>query len=109
MSDGVDEKCGRSTSGRRDLLTEKLGLDCLAPAAYLRCMKINDAYLRLLLTIALLCLIAITIKYVMSESGKAQAQASVTLLPPAPLELPTAPAPRARNQVGFTARPFTTA
>lgn len=74
-------------------------------------MKINDdAYARLLLTIALLCLIALTVKYVMSESGKAQAQASVTLILPAPRTLPTAtvPAPRTRNPVGFTALPFTT-
>lgn len=70
-------------------------------------MKINDeAYVRVLLTIVVLCLIAMTIKYVMSEGGNVQARA-VSLTPPAPQAVPTATAPR--ESIGFTARPFTTA
>jgi hypothetical protein len=70
-------------------------------------MKINDeAYVRVLMAIVVLCLIAITIKYVMSESAKVEARA-VSLLPPASQAVPPAPAPR--NSIGFTARPFTRA
>lgn len=60
-------------------------------------MKIDDAYVKLLLTVVVLCLIAVTIKYVMSEGVKAQA--SVTLSPPVTPTTPTAPP--TRNPVVF--------
>jgi hypothetical protein len=64
-------------------------------------MKI-DAYRKTLLTIMVLCLVFITIKYLIDDGVKTEA--SITLLPAEP-KAPVASLPSERNPAGFTGSP----
>jgi hypothetical protein len=66
-------------------------------------MKIEDAYVKLLLTIAVICLIVIAIK----SSTKVQATVKFSSAL-AVATIPTVSAPSKRNPAGFTALPFVT-
>jgi hypothetical protein len=65
----------------------------------------QDTYIRILLTVVVLCLVLVTVKY-LTELGTTKANASVTFLPALPAAVPTVSAPSKRNPAGFTARPF---
>ena len=71
-------------------------------------MKVDDAYVKFLLTIIVLCLLVIAIKYVKSDSTKIQASVGFSSALPV-VAIPTAEAPSKRKPAGFTALPFATA
>jgi len=71
-------------------------------------MKVDDVYLKALLTIVVLCLVLATIKYVKSDATKIRASVGFSSALPV-VSIQTAEAPSKRNPAGFTALPFATA